>query len=87
MKLMTDLQLGQNPGNEGVIYDLKARFVFAPLLKEIKKPTSQDVQCSLNCSLIHAGILLPKLFCPTSLLEKIVLVIEKNFEFFFEITD
>ena len=40
MKLMTDLQLGQNPGNEGVIYDLKAlAFVFAPLLKEIKKPT------------------------------------------------
>ena len=36
---MTDLQLGQNPGNEGVIYDLKARLVFAPLLKEIKKPT------------------------------------------------
>ena len=39
MKLMTDLQLGQNPGNEGVIYDLKARFVFCATLKEIKKPT------------------------------------------------
>ncbi len=42
MKLMTDLQLGQNPGNEGVIYDLKACFVFCATSKGDQKTNSQN---------------------------------------------